>query len=63
MDLVLAGQLAERLVFFERLERHLKWERRAAALSCLPLDPSTCAVILLTNLYVARGLGFGLSVR
>ncbi len=60
MNAILACELAERLLRFERLKRHLEFELSTPALALLRHDPSTCALpILADRLYFARGLDSG----
>lgn len=60
MHTILAGELAERLLLFERLKRHLEFELGTPALALLRHDSPTCTVpILADRLYFARGLDSG----
>lgn len=59
VNCIRAGQLAERLLFFERLQRNLELAFCAPALPLVRHDPSTCAVQILRDLYIARGPSSG----
>ncbi len=60
MHLILARKLAERLVLFERLDRHLEFELGAPTLPFLGHASSTCVVLILADLlYFACGLDSG----
>lgn len=55
MDRICAGELAERLLLFQRIECNPERDVGAAPLAFLRQSPATCDVKILTDLYIACG--------